>query len=241
MIKKLNKYRKISAILELVSGLHIGGSKDTIEIGGNDQPIIRNPLTQEPYIPGSSLKGKMRTLLEWKLGYIDPDGKPYSGKNNPDDKDNPIIRIFGTTKNNIDFGPTRIIVNDANLTVNWKENIYKNGANITEDKYENSINRLKGTADNPRPIERVVPGVQFDFSISYRDFELEEGYMTDEKHFDYVLLGLFLLEQDVLGGSGSRGCGRICFKDIKIDDEIFQNMDELFEKKIKKFITDKKI
>ena len=39
-----------------------------MEIGGVDNPVIRNPLNKQPYIPGSSLRGKMRSQLEKSLG-----------------------------------------------------------------------------------------------------------------------------------------------------------------------------
>lgn len=54
---------KISGIIELKSGLHIGTSNAFAAIGATNNPIIKDPLTNLPYIPGSTLKGKMRSLL----------------------------------------------------------------------------------------------------------------------------------------------------------------------------------
>jgi len=251
MIKRIKEYYTITATIELLSGLHIGGSKDTIEIGGNDQPIIRNPLNNEPYIPGSSLKGKMRTLLEWNLGLFDKSkGDPCT----PDidkDRHNLITRIFGTLNKQNEVGPTRIIVNDAYLTHSWSEKIKNKRISLTEDKYENSIDRRSGTAKHPRPIERVVPGVEFEFKISYRVFELENRnkesadkeniIKEDSELFDYVLYAIYLLEKDYLGGSGSRGCGKIKFKNIKINSDNYNDMDEVFQNRLKQFLEKEKV
>lgn len=57
----------ISGILECVTGTRIGGTQEKFEIGGIDNPVIKDPLTDLPYIPGSSLKGKLRHLLEWAI------------------------------------------------------------------------------------------------------------------------------------------------------------------------------
>lgn len=57
---KLVEIYKISGQIKLETGLHIGGDEGVIEIGGNDNPIVRDISTGNPYIPGSSLKGKMR-------------------------------------------------------------------------------------------------------------------------------------------------------------------------------------
>lgn len=197
------------------TGLHIGAGNDKVEIGGMDNPIIRNPLTYEPYIPGSSIKGKMRSIVEWKFDKLkDTGGKPCScGKANCE-----ICRVFGSAKMKSeeakDRGPTRLIVRDAVLTKEWKEK-FKNGASIVEEKSENSLNRITAEA-NPRPIERVVPGVEFDFEISYRVLDTGDNGDLDNKYFkDVVLESLKLLQNDYLGGGGSRGNGQIEFKDLK--------------------------
>lgn len=197
------------------TGLHIGAGNDKVEIGGMDNPIIRNPLTYEPYIPGSSIKGKMRSIMEWKFDKLkDTGGKPCScGKANCE-----ICRVFGSanmkSEEAKDRGPTRLIVRDAVLTNEWKEK-FKNGTTIVEEKNENSLNRITAEA-NPRPIERVVPGVEFDFEISYRVLDTGDGGDLDNKYFkDVVLESLKLLQNDYLGGGGSRGNGQIEFKDLK--------------------------
>ena len=106
------KYKIIKGILQCETGLRVGGSSNTIEIGGMDNPVIRNPINDQPYIPGSSLKGKIRSLLEWELGKIMSDGSIHRC----DDPSCVICRIFGSTDDNIERGPTRVIFRDAFLT-----------------------------------------------------------------------------------------------------------------------------
>jgi CRISPR-associated protein Csm3 len=215
-LKKLLGYRRIEGTITLLTGLHIGAGQETIEIGGNDNPILRHPITHEPYIPGSSLKGKLRTLLEYKLGFVDEKGVPY---NKIEDPDNPIIRIFGTSgADKAEIGPGRLIMRDAMLTDTWAERI-KQGEHLGEIKYENTINRITGTALNPRPLERVPSGVTFILDISYRVFDMEDNGKVDLENFKYVEEGLKLLELDTLGGSGSRGSGKIAIRDYKVYTE----------------------
>ena len=209
--------KKITGKIVVKTGLHIGAGNDKVEIGGMDNPIIRNPLTSEPYIPGSSLKGKMRSLMEWELGKVLPNGgKPCScGK-----ADCPICRVFGCANNsktnNPDRGPTRIIVRDAFLTEEWSKS-FTDGKPIVEEKSENSLNRITAEA-NPRPIERVVPGVKFDFEIDYRVIDTGDGGKKDLSLFDSVVRkSLKLLENDFLGGGGSRGNGQIAFEELKVE------------------------
>ena len=207
--------KKITGKIIVRTGLHIGAGNDKVEIGGMDNPIIRNPLTQEPYIPGSSIKGKMRSLLEWKLGKVAASrGMPCSCGN----ADCEICRVFGSVnqggKGDETKGPTRIIVRDAVLTKEWAEK-FREGKSIVEEKSENSLNRITAVA-NPRPIERVVPGVEFDFEIAYRVIDTGDGGAKDKEYFDSVVKeGLRLLRGDFLGGGGSRGNGQIDFSDLK--------------------------
>lgn len=207
--------KKITGKIIIKTGLHIGAGNDKVEIGGMDNPIIKNPLTQEPYIPGSSIKGKMRSLLEWKLGKVAESG----GKPCPCGKaDCEICRVFGSANQGENGdktkGPTRIIVRDAVLTEEWAEN-FRKGKSIVEEKNENSLNRITAVA-NPRPIERIVPGVEFDFEIAYRIIDTGDDGAKDREYFDSVVKdGLKLLQGDFLGGGGSRGNGQIDFIDLK--------------------------
>lgn len=230
---KLLKYKKISGTITCLTGLHIGGSSEKIEIGGVDNPIIRNPVDDFPYIPGSSIKGKMRALLEWKLDKVEPNGEVHgSNKNKPcRDKDCPICCIFGSSAGQeTDTGPTRLIVRDAKLTDTSKEMLKKlkeeKGLPYAEEKYENTINRITAEA-NPRQMERVPAGTQFEFEMIYRIFdENNDGGKKDEDLFKNVELGLELLQQDYLGGSGSRGYGKIKIEykieDINVEEKTLQ-------------------
>ena len=208
------KTKKISGKIVVKTGLHIGAGNDKVEIGGMDNPIIRNPLTQEPYIPGSSIKGKMRSLMEWKFDKLRTTGGKVCSCGKPECE---ICRVFGSANTKSeeakDRGPTRLIVRDAVLTEQWKEK-FKNGSLIVEEKNENSLNRITAEA-TPRPIERVVPDVEFNFEISYRIIDTGDNGETDEKFFSEVVLeSLKLLQNDYLGGGGSRGNGQIEFRDL---------------------------
>jgi len=230
---KLVDIKTLKGKIEVKTGLHIGAGNDSIEIGGMDNPIIKDPVTFEPYIPGSSIKGKMRSLMELLLvpeKIAKNEGKPCScGRS-----DCPICRVFGaaidrkrSSEETNGRGPTRLIVRDSRLSEESKK-AFSNKP-LTEEKNENSLNRITAEA-NPRPLERVVPGVQFDFEIAYRVFDDGDGGKTDEKFFkDVVLAGLAVLQNDYLGGGGSRGNGRIEFKDLKDESGNPVTLPELHE------------
>lgn len=229
---KLIKIIKLEGNIILKSGLHIGSGSDEIKIGGTDQPVIKNPIDGMPYIPGSSLKGKIRSLIEWKEGKIGSDGGPYSTDNSNDS----IARIFGNGKNKESYkgGPTRVTFNDSYLNSKYIEDwkINENMDKLFEIKTEVSIDRVKGTASlaGPRRMERIVSGALFDFSLSYKVFDMEnndDSGKKDEENFKTLLKGMRMLELDSLGGSGSRGYGKIEFINLKKD-----NNEEIDLKKI---------
>ena len=205
------KIVNIKGQIELLSGLHIGGGDDTMKIGGIDNGVIKDINTDKPYIPGSSLKGKMRSLLEWDIGVVGiGDGSPFSSKllNNPtlDDEQKKnrainLLKLFGDSSSENIFGITRISVGDCSLS-NQSENM-----ELSEAKYENVIDRQKGTASNPRQTERVPAGVRFDFDIRVKILDDD----SEKELIDMVKKGLRLIENDYLGGSGSRGYGRVRF------------------------------
>lgn len=192
--------------IEIVTGLHIGGSKDKLEIGGVDSPVMRDPRTNYPYIPASSIKGKMRMLIEFALGKVHPKGEVYSSTDPLD----PVCRIFGTAEKGVRRGPTRLIIRDAFPTADtvkmWEK--LDTGLQYTEEKGENSINRLTSEA-NPRFQERVVKGSCFAFELIYGIYDMEDGGKADIENFSYVMQGLRLLQSAGLGGSLSRGYGQI--------------------------------
>jgi CRISPR-associated protein Csm3 len=214
---QLKKVLRIRSVLLAKTGLRIGMSRDQMAIGDLDNPVIRNPLTDEPYIPGSSLKGKLRYLLEWSLGgdYIlkAKDKQVYAS---PDPKD-PVARIFGLAPENDEAslkvarerGPTRLLVRDAYLLEDSKRELERTAARgglYTEIKQEVFIPRLGGNA-NPRTTERVPAGARFGVEMAYRVLD-----DLDEEHFQkYLLKALELLEVDGLGGHISRGYGQVYF------------------------------
>jgi len=215
-------YKELRGKIKLISGLHVGGNKDKIEIGGMDSPVIKNPITGLPYIPGSSIKGKMRFLLEWKKGKVDRrSGEPHVCE--PDNGNCPVCRIFGNTSKEKKYGPTRLIVNDCQLLLSEedKKKLEKNELICLEDKVENRINRLTGAAKDPRHIERVPAGMIFEFGLTYKIFKISENETDasnqDERNWGEVVNTLYYLQEDALGGSGSRGYGKIEFDDLELN------------------------
>ncbi|NOY64107.1 MAG: type III-A CRISPR-associated RAMP protein Csm3 [Nitrospirae bacterium] len=228
----LRRIIRLEGKIVLKSGLHIGSGDMEMHIGGTDSPVIKHPHTLEPYIPGSSLKGKVRSLMELESGLV-PFNREEGGivsiktlrnLEKSEDKDalkqkaEAILKIFGCSgaesEDMSDIGPTRVSFSDCYLNSEWKVKARKNRWPLTEEKSENSIDRITGTAKNPRFIERIPEGTEFDFSLSFK--VLQNG---DETLFDELLRGLKLLELDSIGGNGSRGYGRIEFRELKRDGE----------------------
>lgn len=201
------KIVEIKGKLNILTGLHIGAGNSEVHIGGIDSAVIKNPIDNSPYIPGSSLKGKVRSLLEMSYG-ICTDKSPSSREST----NNLVPVIFGDTS---ESGMSRIIFRDCFISEESKEKLRIRDILATEEKSENSINRISGTAEAPRNIERVIPGLSFDFSLSVRIFDND-----DENEFKKIIAtGLYLLEHDALGGSGSRGYGKVKFEDLTWDGE----------------------
>ncbi len=214
---KLTNIMEIKGKIVLKSGLHIGGGDLEMRIGGVDNQVVKHPHTQEPYIPGSSIKGKVRSLLEMKSGLMaQSDGKPLAlkhlaGVNGKQlEEGRKILRLFGTSGSDGDeaaeLGPTRVSFADCPLSDSWRKEAAQRRLALTEVKAENSIDRIKGVADHPRFTERVPADTVFDFSVTLKQLDGEEDLL------DYLLEGLKLLELDALGGSGSRGYGRVRFE-----------------------------
>ncbi|MEA3487535.1 MAG: type III-A CRISPR-associated RAMP protein Csm3 [Thermodesulfobacteriota bacterium] len=210
--------KEIKGMIVLESGLHIGAGDTEMHIGGTDNPVIKHPHTQEPYIPGSSIKGKVRSLLETKSGLmLRTKGVPLQAgdlnslEGEQKDECEKILKIFGSSGADNEeiekLGPTRVSFADCPLADKWRKKVRNERLSLFEVKSENTINRIKGTAEHPRFTERVPAGTEFDFNVSLKILSAEEGGL-----FDYLLLGLKLLEMDSLGGSGSRGYGKIKFE-----------------------------
>lgn len=206
-MKQLVKKVAVHTTLNLLSGLHIGGNGDNVEIGGIDNPVIRCATKDwQPYIPGSSLKGKIRCLLEQIYGSSKVGGNEV------------VNNLFGLSKDN---RPSKIIVRDAYLTEESIQLLKQNNDNLdapyTEGKWENVIDRIKGTAEHPRQTERVPAGVSFgvEFIINVWDDDNEEEFVALLKE------GIKALENDYLGGSGSRGYGQVRFSELKKEEIVF--------------------
>ena len=194
---------EISGKIELLTGMHIGASDSFAAIGAIDTPVIKDPISGLPIIPGSSLKGKMRTLLA--KAYNE---KPFVKWEEDDEK---IIRVFGTS----------ILFSDV-IMENMEEIKSRGVEYPTEAKDENNINRVTGSA-TPRKIERVIKGAIFPLSIIYNvdnEVELVEDFHT-------IADGLKLLQYDYIGGHGSRGYGRISISNLQLDVVVGDVKEEL--------------
>jgi CRISPR-associated protein Csm3 len=224
---QLIKIKKIEGRITLKSGLRIGAGDMEMHIGGTDNPIIKHPNTQEPYIPGSSVKGKVRSLLEMRSGLMGATGgkplqpKDLKGLNGAREEDcKRILKIFGATgadsSEAAELGPTRVSFADCPITDEYRAKRFS----LTEVKSENSIDRISGTAEHPRFIERVPANTEFDFSVCLKILGPDE-----EELLATLLEGLKLLELDSLGGSGSRGYGKIKFEFF--DEKIKEAFDKI--------------
>lgn len=217
----------VKATLELVTGLRIGAGDSEMHIGGVDNTVIKHPLTQAPYIPGSSLKGKIRSLLEWRSGAVQEEALGWKDHQSAPAAQQAevkrILQLFGIGGGDLkdkddsklakEIGPTRISFWDCKLNPKWEQQIRDDNAALTEVKTENRINRISGVAEHPRQTERVPAGALFDFRLSVKQLAGDGDELLHT-----VLQGLKLLELDSLGGSGSRGYGKVRFVDLTIDD-----------------------
>lgn len=238
---------RLSSELHVITGLHIGGGGENLDIGGIDKPVLRDPLTREPYLAGSSIKGKLRSILERllnkPLNRINKVGgiAMYRHECNHTDtwfvegntshegaNDCPVCRIFGSTGNTGDIltadgtrdkikgsnKPARLIVRDSHLLPASATQLasIETGLHMTEWKFENGLDRITAAA-NPRQIERVPAGAQFDFEIIYTIEDLNQV----EEDLKHLAIALAILEDDALGGHGSRGYGKVRFKDFEMD------------------------
>lgn len=238
---KLDKKIIIEGQIILLTGMHIGASSIGLEIGGTDKVVVRNPLDNKPYIPGSSLKGKMRSLLEKVYGKVniiledkDEDGKTvtkYKGEicKKPEED---IVQLFGypaEVATTYEFSaPTRLIVRDARLTKESFDKLEKSENTdmyLTEIKTETSIDRLTSAA-NPRSFERVPAGAEFDFQFIIDTYDIDNSCSETKKDsktreckfLELIIQAMELMEMDYIGGQGTRGYGQIKFnvEDVKV-------------------------
>lgn len=274
----LGKFR-LTSILVVETGLHIGGGGETLEIGGLDKAVIRDPLTQKPYLPGTSIKGKLRSILERLLNKpLNRPGGSGTYRYESDDLEDgfseidgqliefqgamtcPVSRIFGSTggpsgrenktwiktsivqsQNMKDKGkktidgeeytstegrncPARLIVRDSHLLPNSADKLKQidTGLYMTEWKFENGLDRITAAA-NPRQVERVPAGSEFHFEMVYT---VEDAVQAVED-LKNLAIALAILEDDALGGHGSRGYGKVSFKNFQFyyrDVEQYRNL-----------------
>ena len=215
---------QITGNLNVETGMHIGGSSAFAAIGAVDSPIFKDVKTNLPMIPGSSIKGKMRTLL----------AKEYNEMmaSKPDDDNERITRLFGSAKKG-NVKRSRLLFSDMVLAN--EHELRKLGLqSMTEVKFENTINRATAVA-NPRQIERAVRGSVFKLDIMY-EYENEEEFMED---IETLAEGFKLLQYDYLGGNGSRGYGKVRFSDIyaevvvgDVDESLMTQCNEILSKSL---------
>lgn len=217
---KLSQKINITGIITLKTGMYIGGTNTAMKIGGVDNMVVRDPITNLPYIPGSSLKGKLRSLIEIK------DGTTRNG--DPTEQINTRAAALFGTSSSVDNGhPSRLIVRDAFLTQDCIERFNSRSMAFTENKTEVAINRITAKS-NPRTFERVPAGATFSLNmvLNIMDYEPADKEKASDAQLKAIQLqskenliatlkeAIALLENDYIGGQGSRGYGHI---EIKYD------------------------
>ncbi len=208
----MNLLKKIilTGQIKLETGLHIGGSKSSLDIGGLDSPVIKTPAGV-PYIPGSSLKGKLRTLL----------GRKINGAEDEHKDDLKVKKLFGyhgrkedKEKNKTKLDPvlSRLLIRDAHLDIEHFKKEFPEGEVVletqyTQEKYENTIDRKTGKTKTGglRNIERVPAGTKFNFEIVLDVYQEDQN----DNLLDLLKQGISILNDDYLGGSGTRGYGKV--------------------------------
>jgi len=207
------------------TGLHIGAGKGSLDLGGADNPVVKDAFGR-PYVPGSSIRGKIRSLLEHAAGAVSPSDLVFLSRRRGQEvrihqSDNPadeICLLFGRNPGRMDRAsgdhidvshatPARLTVYDApldldSITQQMRENL---DDELTEVKSENAIDRITCQA-NARTLERVPAGAKFKVRIV-----LDVLCAEDRELVGKLVEGLRLLEDDSLGGGGSRGNGRVRF------------------------------
>lgn len=215
----------LTGTIELLTGMHIGANTEGLDIGGIDAPVVRDPITRHPYIPGSSLKGKLRALFERSLKALMPfefnrDGGPRVKRHECSDLTCEVCRLFGATgqkykdpttglRREDPNQPARLAVRDCHLTEGSAERLrqVETGLFMTEWKFENALDRITAAA-NPRQLERVPAGAKFHFEFSYTVVDRDD-IVQDLQN---LVMLVNILEDDYLGGHGSRGYGQVRFQ-----------------------------
>ncbi len=222
----------ITGDIETVTGLHIGGASAGLDIGGIDNPMIRHPVSREPYIPGSSLRGKMRALLDRHLGKEantpirrqPPEVRVHVCQDEAEYAACAVCQVFGVTPGDqrrewTSLKPGRLIVRDVQLANESAEKLRlaKTDMPFAEVKWEAVIDRITSAAV-PRQNERVPAGAVFaPFEFVYSLYDLDgAGCQADIDWLRSVFQAMEMLEDDYLGGYGSRGAGKIRFCNLVV-------------------------
>ncbi|MEM9824328.1 MAG: type III-A CRISPR-associated RAMP protein Csm3, partial [Bacteroidota bacterium] len=212
---QLKKKIFLKGEVQVLTGLLIGSSSSAMDIGGIDKLVIRHPITRIPYIPGSSLKGKLRSLLELNLGQISSDDRGNSGPTHH--PDHLPAQLFGYIKHrqndNKQQRPSRVIVRDGELSEKSRVWLQDTELGYTEVKAENSIDRVTAAA-NPRFFERVPKGAAFHLEIILNVFETD----LEQEMLNGIYQAIRLLNEDYLGGGGSRGNGQVNIQITSMDE-----------------------
>jgi CRISPR-associated protein Csm3 len=212
------------------TGLHIGAGKGTLEIGGADNPVVKDAFGK-PYIPGSSLRGRLRSLLEQALGFVNPKQLVYVSRRKGQEvrihaSDEPgdeisllfgrapgrVERVEGDVLNQATITPARLTVYDAALQIDSITAAMRESLDdeLTEVKSEAAIDRLTSQSQ-ARTLERVPAGASFRVKLI-----LDVLCPEDKELVATLVQGLSLLEDDALGGGGSRGSGRVRLANLKL-------------------------
>lgn len=224
---QLKKKIIYKGVITLKTGLHIGGTNAALNIGGPDKFVVRNPINNIPYIPGSSLKGKMRSLIETTMGCVSRNEK---GETKACEDPNSISgKLFGVATGKSNNRPSRLIVRDSSMVTDHDsdEELKSYGLTkkdipdfsntdlpYTESKTEVAIDRVTATA-HPRTFERVPAGAKFKLNMILNIFEGEK----EEELKQTLNQAIALLEDDYLGGHGSRGYGQVIIDLLKEEGE----------------------
>lgn len=204
---------EISGVIESLTGLHIGGGSQFAAIGAVDSVVIKDIQDDLPMIPGSSFKGKLRSLLSKQLSF----GNLPKEHNKDDDR---IKRLFGHAESK-NPKTSRIYFSDIFMSEESREELENSDMDATEIKFENTITRSTGVA-NPRQIERAIKGIRYDMSLIYNI----ENESEIEEDFKLLKMAFKLLKYDYLGANGSRGYGRVDIKDLDVKALIVDEEDE---------------
>jgi len=203
------------------TGLHIGGTKTSLDIGGVDLNVIKT-AAGVPYIPGSSLKGKLRSMLARAFGSLDVKKDPVE-----------IKRIFGGPDKDDDKAKghvTRLLVRDAFLDKDKFDKTFQQKElefAYSGIKVENTIDRKRGTAQHPRQLERVPAGVYFDFEMVYDGYSIGGNEEEIQQDLEKIRTAMRMLEGDYIGGSGSRGYGKIEFEEVTFQYKDYKENNDL--------------